>query len=68
MEYRSYYEKCQEKNVRITKKSYKIIIMSTGDRLKKLIKEIGVKNSEFAESIGLSSGGLSDIISGRNKA
>lgn len=41
--------------------------MSTGERLKKLIKEIGVKNSEFAESIGLSSGGLSDIISGRNK-
>ena len=41
--------------------------MSASERLKRIVKHCGLKNSEFAESVGLSSGGLSDILSGRNK-
>ena len=41
--------------------------MQTNIRLEKIRKSLKLTKSVFAESIGLSAGGYSDIISGRNK-
>lgn len=37
------------------------------ERIKIIIKTLGIKNKEFAKELGLTQGGLSDIINGRVK-